>query len=315
MFSLKNKKVWIAGHKGMVGSALVRRLEKEECDILTVERSEVDLTNQAQVYSWMEKNKPDLVFLAAAKVGGIHANSTYPASFIYENLMIECNIIHSAYQVGVEKLVFLGSSCIYPTKAPQPMAESALLTGPFEPTNEWYAMAKTAGIKLCQAYRLEHNCDFISAMPTNLYGIGDNFHPQNSHVPAALLARFHDAKKTNLPDVTVWGTGTPTREFLFVDDLADACVFIAESYSDHAHVNVGTGKDISIGEFAGLIKETVGYKGELVFDTSKPDGMMRKVMNVDKLTEIGWSAKTELRQGLEIYYQWFCDNIDHLRAV
>ncbi len=314
-FQLKNKTVWVAGHKGMVGGALTRRLEQENCTILTCDRSEVDLTRQDQVEAWMKEHQPNAVFVAAAKVGGIHANNTYPAQFIYQNLMIECNIIHAAHRNGVEKLMFLGSSCIYPKMCPQPMNEESLMTGPLEPTNEWYAVAKIAGIKLCQAYRKEYGDDFISVMPTNLYGSGDNFHPDNAHVPAALLQRFHNAQENGDESVVVWGTGSPKREFLYVDDMADACIYVMENYSDHEHVNIGTGEDISIKDFAQKIKDTVGFEGALVFDTSKPDGTPRKLMDVSKLTSMGWTAKTSLDDGLKNYYDWFQNNIEQLRVA
>jgi GDP-L-fucose synthase len=312
-FDLNGKRVWVAGHRGMAGSALVRRLQSERCDIMTVSRSEVDLTRQSDTEHWMKKARPQVVLLAAARVGGIHANNTYPADFLYDNLIIESNIVRAAWQTGVEKLLFLGSSCIYPRETAQPMTEGSLLTGPLEPTNEWYAIAKIAGIKLCQAFRRQHGRDFISAMPTNLYGPGDNFHPENSHVPAALLRRMHDAKQSGAPSVTVWGTGRPRREFLYVDDMADACVFLLKHYSGEQHVNVGTGVDISIGEFAELVKRTVGYDGRLTFDPSRPDGTPRKVMDVSALSEMGWKASTSLEVGLKRYYEWFLANIEAIR--
>ena len=313
-FDLEGKRVWVAGHRGMVGSALVRRLRSERCEILTVGRDDVDLTRQSNTEDWMRNAKPQVVLLAAARVGGIHANNTYPADFLYDNLVIEANIVRAAWQTGVEKLLFLGSSCIYPREAPQPMTESALLTGPLEPTNEWYAIAKIAGIKLCQAFRRQYGCDFISAMPTNLYGPGDNFHPENSHVPAALLRRTHDAKRDRAPSITVWGTGRPRREFLYVDDMADACIFLLEHYSGEAHVNVGTGVDISIGDFAELVKRTVGYDGQLAFDSSRPDGTPRKVMDVSTLKKVGWKASMSLEEGLKRYYEWFLANIEMIRT-
>jgi len=312
-YELSGKRIWVAGHRGMVGSAIARRLAHENCELIVAGRDALDLCRQAEVEGWMAANEPDAVFVAAAKVGGIHANSAYPAEFIAENLAIELNIIRAAHQAGVEKLLFLGSSCIYPREAPQPIAEEALLTGPLEPTNEWYAVAKIAGIKLCQAYRRQYGADFISAMPTNLFGPGDNFHPENSHVPAALLGRFHAAKVNGDPEVVVWGSGEPRREFLWVDDLADACVFLMKSYSDEPHINVGTGRDITIAEFARLIAETVGFDGALAFDPSRPDGMPRKVLDVGRINRLGWSAPTDLKEGLEKYYQWFLDNEDRLR--
>jgi GDP-L-fucose synthase len=305
--------VWVAGHRGMVGAAIARRLVREECELLAVGREQVDLTRQAETEQWMEAARPQAIFLAAGRVGGIHANDSYPADFIYENLAIEANIIHAAHRIGVEKLLFLGSSCIYPRDAAQPMAESALLTGPLEPTNEWYAIAKIAGIKLCQAYRRQHGSDFISAMPTNLYGPGDNFHPQNSHVPAALLRRFHEAKLAGAAEVPVWGTGRPLREFMYVEDAADACVHLMRHYSGHDHVNVGTGSDVSIAQFAQLVGATVGFEGRIAFDASRPDGTPRKVMEVSALKTLGWAAPTPLEEGLKLYYQWFLANIAAIR--
>jgi GDP-L-fucose synthase len=312
-YPLSGKRVWVAGHRGLVGSAIVRRLAREDCEVLTIGRDEVDLTRQSETEAWMAAARPHAIFLAAARVGGIHANDTYPADFIYDNLLIEANIIHAAHRIGVEKLLFLGSSCIYPREAPQPIPEASLLTGPLEPTNEWYAIAKIAGIKLCQAFRRQYGCDFISAMPTNLYGPGDNFHPENSHVPAALLRRMHDAKRDGAPSITVWGTGRPRREFLYVDDMADACIFLLKHYSGEQHVNVGTGVDISIGDFAALVKRTVGYDGQLAFDPSRPDGTPRKVMDVSTLKKVGWKASTSLEEGLKRYYEWFLANIETIR--
>ena len=313
IYSLAGKKVWVAGHRGMAGSAIVRRLGREQCEILTVDRAELDLRRQEAVEKWMAANKPDAIFVAAGKVGGILANSTRPGEFIYDNMQIEFNVIHTAYTLGVEKLLFLGSSCIYPREAPQPMAEEVLLTGPLEPTNEWYAIAKIAGIKLCGAYRQQYGCDFISAMPTNLYGIGDNFDLQHGHVAAALIAKFHRAKAENLPAVELWGSGKPMREFLYADDLADGLVFLMKRYSGLSHVNVGTGREISILDLAHLLKEIVGYKGRLTFDSSKPDGMMRKVMDVSRLTEMGWTAKTGVEEGFASAYRWYAENIDQVR--
>jgi GDP-L-fucose synthase len=313
LFQLMGKRVWVAGHRGMVGSALLRRLQGEDCEILTVGHDQVDLTRQADTEDWMAAARPQAVFVTAAHVGGIHANDSYPADFLFKNLAIETNVIHAAWKVGVEKLLFLGSSCIYPREAPQPIPEAALLTGPLEPTNEWYAVAKIAGIKLCQAYRRQHGCDFISAMPTNLYGPSDNFHPMNSHVPAALLRRFHEAKEAGAAEVTVWGTGRPRREFLFVDDPADACVFLMQRYSDDSHVNVGTGTDIAIADFAQSVMRVVGYRGRVVYDSSRPDGMPRKVMDVSRLAGLGWTAPTSLEDGLGRYYRWFLANIAMIR--
>jgi GDP-L-fucose synthase len=297
----------------MVGSALVRRLAQEECDVLTIGREQVDLTRQKETEEWMAVARPDAVFLSAGRVGGIHANDTYPADFLYDNLAIEANVIHAAHKIGVEKLLFLGSSCIYPREAAQPMTETALLTGPLEPTNEWYAIAKIAGIKLCQAYRRQHGRDFISAMPTNLYGPGDNFHPQNGHVPAALLRRFHEAKLNGAHEVTVWGTGRPRREFMYVEDAADACVHLMRHYADHSHINVGTGKEIAIADFAELVCATVGFEGRISFDSDRPDGTRRKVMDVTALRGLGWVAPTSLEIGLKRYYQWFLANAATIR--
>ncbi|MGD9638880.1 MAG: GDP-L-fucose synthase family protein [Alphaproteobacteria bacterium] len=307
-YNLSGKKVFVAGHKGLVGSAIYRRLQQENCQILTASHKDLDLCCQQDVYDWFEANKPDAVFLSAAKVGGIYANSMYPAEFIYNNLMIEANIIQASFQHKVQKLLFLGSSCIYPKFAPQPMPESCLLTGELEPTNEWYAIAKITGIKLCQAYQKQYGSNFISAMPTNLFGINDNFHPENGHVPAALLQRFHNAKIAGDKEVVIWGTGTPLREFLYSDDLADALIFLMKNYNGYEHVNVGTGKEISIADFASKIKKVTGFTGSLVFDTSKPDGTPRKLLDVSKLKELGWEAKISLDDGLKSYYQWFLDN-------
>lgn len=308
-FSLNGKRVWVAGHRGMAGSAVVRRLESEDCEILTVGRERVDLRRQAEVEDWMAGAKPDVVFLAAATVGGIHANNTRPADFLYDNLAIETNIIHGAWRTGVGKLVFLGSSCIYPRLAPQPMTEDALLTGPLEPTNEWYAIAKIAGIKMCQAYRRQYGCDFISAMPTNLFGYGDNFDLQQGHVAAALLSKIHTAKVEGAPEVVLWGSGTPKREFLFVDDLADGLVFLAKNYSGEPHVNVGTGTEVTIRELAETIAAVVGYTGDFRYDTSKPDGSPRKLMDVGRMTGMGWTAPTTLREGFERTYRWYLENL------
>jgi GDP-L-fucose synthase len=304
-YKLRGKRVYVAGHRGMVGSAIVRRLQAEDCEIITAPRSEVDLRDQAATRHFFRASKPQAVFLAAAKVGGIAANSSLPVEFLHDNLLIATNVIESAYGAGVEKLQFLGSSCIYPREAAQPMTEDMLLTGPLEPTNEWYAIAKIAGIKLCDAYRREHGADYISVMPTNLYGKGDNYHPEYSHVPAALIRRFHEAKKNNAPVVTVWGTGTPKREFLSVDDLADACIFVMQSWSAPGFINIGTGKDITIAEFARLVADVVGYRGRIEFDPSRPDGTPRKLLDVSKLTALGWTAKTSLREGLAATYADF----------
>jgi GDP-L-fucose synthase len=304
-FELRGARVFVAGHGGMVGAAIVRRLESEGSTVLIAERGRLDLTDRAGVDGWLAQAKPDAVFLAAAKVGGIHANSTYPADFIADNLGIALNVIRGAHRHGVKKLLFLGSSCIYPKLAPQPMTEDMLLTGPLEPTNQWYAVAKIAGIKLCEAYRRQYGADFVSVMPTNLYGPGDNYRLEDSHVPAALIRRLHEAKVTHAPSVTVWGTGTPRREFLAVDDLADACVFVMKHYSGDAFVNVGTGEDITIAEFARLVAEVVGYEGKFTFDTSRPDGTPQKLLDVSKLASLGWRARTPLRAGLEAAYADF----------
>lgn len=302
LFDLNGKKVWVAGHRGMVGGALVRRLGSEGCDVVTIGRDQVDLVRQSAVETWLEAEKPDCIFLAAAKVGGIQANNTRPAEFLYENMMIEANIIHAAYQVGVKKLIFLGSTCIYPKMAPQPIPESALLTGPLEPTNEWYAIAKIAGIKLCQAYRRQYGCDFIAAQPTNLYGPGDNYDLESSHVLPALLRKAHEAKLRGASELVVWGSGSPRREFLHVDDLADAVVHLAKIYSDEEHVNVGSGAEVTIKELTELVCETVGYQGALRFDVSKPDGTPRKLSDVSKLHGLGWNHARSLRDGLNQTY-------------
>lgn len=304
-YPLKGKRVWIAGHRGMVGSALVRQLEREDCTVLTVERDALDLRDGGAVLSWLGKNRPDVVVLAAAKVGGIVANDSWPADFLYDNLAIENAIIHGAFETGVEKLLFLGSSCIYPKFAPQPITEDALLTGPLEPTNEWYAIAKIAGIKLCQAYRRQHGRDFISAMPTNLYGPGDNFDLTSSHVIPALIRKAHEAKTAGARSMTIWGSGTPRREFLHVDDCASALVFLLKNYSGDSHVNVGSGIDVTIDELARLVMEAVGFSGALEHDTSKPDGTPRKLMSNDRLATMGWSPRISLQDGLRTTYQWF----------
>jgi GDP-L-fucose synthase len=305
-FDLAGKRIWVAGHRGMVGSAVVRRLAREGAgEILTAGRDDADLRRQTDVEAWMKNARPDVVVLAAAKVGGILANDSFPAEFLYDNLMIEANIIHTAAQVGVEKLLFLGSSCIYPKLAPQPITEDALLTGPLEPTNEWYAIAKIAGIKLCQAYRKQYGHDFISAMPTNLYGPGDNYDLQTSHVIPALLRKAHEAKHAGAATMTVWGSGTPRREFMHVDDLADALVFLLKGYSGDAHVNVGSGTDVTIADLARLVCDAAGFRGTLVFDASKPDGTPRKLMDGSKLQAMGWQAGISLEQGLAATYDYF----------
>jgi GDP-L-fucose synthase len=299
----------VAGHRGMVGSSIVRRLEAEQCEIVTVDRNTVDLTHQDDVNNWLNGKMPDAIFVAAATVGGIHANNSRPADFLYDNLVIETNVIHAAKTVGVEKLLFLGSACIYPRLAEQPMAETALLTGPLEPTNEWYAIAKIAGIKLCEAYRRQYGCDFISAMPNNLYGPGDNFDLESSHVVPALIRKIHDAKANGSPTVSIWGTGKPLREFMFVDDCADAVVFLMKHYSAEGHVNMGSSEEISIGDLAKEIADIVGFKGDFEFDASRPDGMPRKLLDVSLITKLGWKAKTSLKDGLQKSYRWFLDRI------
>jgi GDP-L-fucose synthase len=308
VFDLRQKRVYVAGHKGMMGSAIVRRLISEDCEILTADRRTLDLTHQGATENYLAQAKPDVIFLAAGLVGGIHANNTYPADFIADNLAIALNVIRGAHKVGVRKLLALGSSCIYPKFAPQPMKEDALLTGPLESTNEWYAVAKIAAIKLCEAYRKQHGRDFISVMPTNLYGRNDNYHPENSHVPAALIRRFHEAKLASTPAVTVWGSGTPRREFIFADDAADACVHVVKYYSDLGFINIGTGVDVSISEFAAVVSDVVGYRGEIVYDTSRPDGTPRKLLDVSKLKSLDWAPKTKLRDGLAQAYRDFLVN-------
>jgi GDP-L-fucose synthase len=297
--------VFVAGHTGMAGSAIVRRLRQEPCTVLVAERAELDLTRQDQAERYLSAARPDVVIMAAGRVGGILANDQYPANFLADNLAMALNCIHVSHLVGVQKLVFLGSSCIYPRLANQPMSEDQLLTGELEPTNEWYAVAKIAGIKLCEAYRRQYGSDFISVMPTNLYGPGDNYHPEHSHVVAALIRRFHEAKITNASTVVVWGTGTPRREFLYVDDFADACVFVLKNYSSSQFINIGFGEDLTIAEFAQTVAEVVGFQGKIVYDTSKPDGMPRKRLDVSRLSAMGWSAKVLLREGLGKAYAAF----------
>ncbi|MHA4984944.1 GDP-L-fucose synthase [Cetobacterium somerae] len=307
----KSSKIYIAGHRGMVGSAIVRRLEENGyCNIIYQTSAELDLRNQAAVEKFFEEEKPEYVFLAAAKVGGIHANNTYPAEFIYDNLMIETNIINSSYKNNVKKLLFLGSSCIYPKFAQQPIKEEYLLTGSLEETNEAYAIAKITGIELCKFYRRQYGCDFISAMPTNLYGINDNFNLETSHVMPALIRKFHEAKINKSEEVVMWGTGKPRREFMYVDDLADSLIHLMLNYSDEIHVNLGTGEDIEIGELANLIKEIVGYEGKIVNDLSKPDGTPRKLLDVTRLTSTGFKHKVELKEGIERVYEWFLQSED-----
>jgi GDP-L-fucose synthase len=309
IFSLAGRRVFVAGHRGMVGSAVVRRLVREGCEILTVARAEVDLRRQSEAEDWLAAHRPSAVFLAAATVGGILANDTRPAEFMYDNLAIETNLIEAARRVGVDKLLFLGSSCIYPRLAPQPMSEASLLTGPLEPTNQWYAVAKIAGLMLCAAYRRQYGSDFISVMPTNLYGPGDNFDPTQSHVVAALLAKTHRAKAAGAGSVEIWGTGTPRREFLYVDDLADALVFLMKHYSAEAHINVGTGSDVSISDFAALIAEIVGFRGGFTHALDKPDGAPQKLLDVGRMTALGWTAPTTLQEGLGRTYDWFLEHV------
>jgi GDP-L-fucose synthase len=302
-FELKGKTVFVAGHRGMVGAALVRRLAREDVELLTAGRSEVDLRDQSAVFGWFAKKRPQAVFLAAAKVGGIVANNTLRAEFLYDNLAIATNVIQAAHLNGAEKLMFFGSSCIYPRLAPQPLREESMLTGALEPTNEPYAIAKIAGIKMAEAYRSQYGSDFISVMPTNLYGPGDNYHPEYSHVVAALIRRFHEAKISGASEVVVWGTGTPRREFLYVDDLADACVHLMKTYSSAELVNIGTGEDINIAEFARVVAAAVGYNGGISFDPSRPDGTPRKLLDVVRLSKLGWRAQTSLKDGIKLAYE------------
>ena len=308
IYSLTRKRVWVAGHGGMVGSALMRRLQQEDCTLLTVSRQELDLTRQRAVEEWLEEWRPQVVFLAAAKVGGIAANMSQPVDFLYDNLAIASNVIHTAAAIGVEKLLFLGSSCIYPKFADQPIVEGELLNGPLEPTNEWYAVAKIAGLKLCQAYRRQ-GCDFISAMPTNLYGPRDNFDLTTSHVMPALIRKAHEAKVCGNPTLVVWGSGSPRREFLHVEDAADALVFLMTHYSGESHVNVGSGTDMTILQLASLIAKVVGFDGGITTDKTKPDGVPRKLLDVTKLIKLGWKPKIELEQGLVETYRWYLDNL------
>ena len=312
-FSLSGKRIFVAGHTGMVGSAIVRLLNNIDCEILTVSSQEIDLKQSSKVDKWFDEHRPDAVFLAAAKVGGILANSSYPADFLIDNLSIQNSVITNAFKYKVKKLMFLGSSCIYPRNAKQPIKESSLLTGILEPTNEAYAIAKIAGIKLCQFYRKQYGVDYVSVMPTNLYGPGDNFHPKNSHVVAALISKFYEAVKLNKEEVILWGTGKPLREFMHVDDLAEGLIFLMENYSEYEHINIGTGKEISITEFAEIIKNISGWKGKIKFDDSYPDGMPRKVMDINKISKLGWHSKIELKVGLKQAYKWFIDNYDHIK--
>ena len=313
-FSLRNKRVFVAGHNGMVGAVTVRRLQSEGCEILTVEKSACDLRRQSDAESWMEMHRPEAVVLAAARVGGIKANKDFPADFLYDNLMIEANVIHAAYKTRVQKLLFLGSSCIYPKHAPQPIVEEALLTGALEETNEAYAIAKIAGIKLCQSYRRQHGCDFISAMPCNLYGVGDTYDAQRSHVIPALIMKLHAAKDSR-ENVTLWGTGTPLREFLYVDDLADALVFLLKNYSGESPVNVGSGVEISIAGLAREIAVVTGYDGDIKFDPSMPDGTPRKLMDGGRINALGWRARTGLHEGLQSAYADYLKKVDRRDAA
>ena len=312
-FELKGKKVFVAGHRGMVGSALVRRLARENVELLTAGRRELDLCDQAAVFDWFADKSPHVVFLAAAKVGGIVANNTLRAEFLYDNLAIAANVIQAAHLNKAEKLMFLGSSCIYPRLAPQPIREDAMLTGPLEPTNEPYAIAKIAGIKMVETYRSQYGCDFINVMPTNLYGPGDNYHPEHSHVVAALIRRFHEAKLAGAPNVVVWGTGTPRREFLHVDDMADACMHLMKTYSDTGMVNSGTGDDITIADFARVVAAAVGYVGSISYDPSRPDGTPRKLLDVSRLAGLGWRARTSLEDGIRLAYQAYLS--EHRQAA
>lgn len=307
---LKGKRVYIAGHRGMVGSAILRRLESEDCEIVTASRDTVDLFNQNDTYRFLNDVKPHAVFLAAARVGGIYANERYPVEFLRDNLLIATNVIEGSFRAGVEKLEFLGSSCIYPRLANQPLTEDMLLTGSLEPTNEYYAIAKIAGIKLCDAYRKQYGADYISVMPTNVYGRSDNYHPENAHVPAALIRRFHQAKVARTSAVKIWGTGTPKREFMFADDLADACIFVMKNWSNSGFLNIGVGEEITIADFARLVAEVVGYEGLLEFDANRPDGTPRKILDSSKLGSMGWRKNTPLRDGLRIAYLDFLSSSD-----
>ncbi len=304
-YSLKGKRVWVAGDRGMVGAALLKRLTSEDCTVICPDRRSLDLRSQAETHNWIATHKPNVIFVAAAKVGGILANSTFPADFLYDNLMIEANIIHGAYMAGVEKLVFLGSSCIYPKFASQPIHEDKLLTGMLEPTNEYYAIAKIAGVKLCEAYRTQYDVDYISAMPTNLYGPNDNFDLSSSHVLPALIRKTHEAKQRGDTEVVIWGSGSPRREFLHVDDCADALVFLATYYSGDSHINVGSGKDISIIDLAKIVAEIVGFKGRIAHDLNRPDGTPRKLMSAEKLRGLGWTPEVDLQAGIKSVYDWF----------
>lgn len=309
IFSLRKKRVWIAGATGMVGSALLKKMKEEECSVLSPTRQDLDLSSQSAVEEWVNHYKPQVVFLLAARVGGIHANQNFAAEFIYDNLIIQTHVIHACWQNNVEKLLFLGSSCSYPKNISQPMPEDALLKGPPEETNEWYAIAKLAGIKMCQAYRKQYGCDFIVGMPTNVYGEYDNFSPEESHVVPALLRRFHEGKKLGLERIEIWGSGNPLRELMYVDDLAEACVFLMKNYSSSEIINVGCQQEISIKNLVKEIAHVVGYQGEFIFDTSKPDGIMRKALDSRKIMSLGWNAQISLSEGLKRTYSWYCTNI------
>jgi GDP-L-fucose synthase len=311
MYDLRGKRIWVAGHRGMVGGAIVRHLIGEDCEIQTINRVEVDLRDQSAVERWVAANRPDAIVIAAAKVGGILANSSYPADFLYDNLMIAGNIVHAAHQADVDRMVFLGSSCIYPKFADQPIREESLLTGPLEETNQWYAVAKIAGIKLMQAYRAQHGRDYISAMPTNLYGPGDNFDLTSSHVLPALIRKAHEAKRSGAPTLTIWGTGTPRREFLHVDDCARACVHLLKEYSGAEHLNIGSGEDLTIKELVDIICDITGFEGEVVTDPSKPDGTPRKLLSIDRIKATGWTPRIGLRDGIAETYRWFLNNVAH----
>lgn len=312
-FPLDGKRVFVAGHRGMVGSAIIRALRRRDCRILVAPRAEVDLRRQHEVERWMQEARPDAVFLAAARVGGIQANDTRPADFIYDNLAIELAVIESARLAGVRKLLFLGSSCIYPRMAPQPITEEALLNGPLEPTNQWYAIAKIAGIRMCQSYRRQYGCNYISAMPANLYGPGDNFDLQDAHVIPALMRKMHEGKRSGSEEVTIWGSGRPRREFLHVDDLASAVVYLMETYAGEQHVNVGTGRDLTIADLAEMLKDVTDFRGRLVYDRSKPDGTPRKLLDVTRLTELGWRSTIGLHAGLSATYGWFVESGERIR--
>ncbi len=310
LLSLEGKRIWVAGGSGMVGHALLKRLKDENCSVFAPTRTELDLFSKIAVEDWLKTNNPDIVFLLAARVGGIHANNTYAAEFIFQNLTIQTNVIHASWQHGVEKLLFLGSSCSYPKEAPQPVKEEDLLKGPPEPTNEWYAIAKLAGIKMCQAYRKQYGCNFIVGMPTNVYGEFDNFDPEQSHVIPALMRRLHESKKAEIKSVEIWGSGNPLRELMYVGDLADACIFLMKTYSSSEIINIGCQQEVSIKELVKEIAATVGYQGGFIFDTSKPDGIMRKALDSNKILSLGWHPKVSLSEGLTRAYNWYCENYE-----